>query len=405
MIPLVAPPVALPRASSMTSVLFLNRVFPPETGATGHCLAEAAERVARAGFRVRVVADGAGPTARVPGVEVTRTGAGFPADGRPRVRDYGASLIRLFLAAARGPRCDAVVSMTDPPLLGAVGATLAGMWGSSSVHWCQDVHPRLTRLLGRRPPRGVDAFADFAARRHDRVIAIDPDMERLLEEEVGVRRERLRLIPNWPDPGIRPHPPGAGRLRAELGLEGRFIVLLAGNLGLTHPIEAILDAARRLSDIAPDVVFVVAGGGRRRAEMESAARSEGLVGIRFLPWTAEERLSELAALGDVHLVLMHPRATGLMLPRKLTAAAAAARPALLVGPRKAHAARILSTRETGAAVDDGAALAAEILRRRNDYDLRIEEGRRAAIVASAWTVDDAARSLIRTLNEVLEVGH
>jgi len=386
----------------MTSVLFLNRVFPPETGATGRCLAEAAERLARAGFRVRVVVDGVEPTTPFPGVEVARTGVEVAAGERPRVRDYGAALIRLFLAAARGPRCDVVVSMTDPPLLGMVGATLAGMWNAASVHWCQDLHPRLTRLLGRRPSRVVDIAADFAARRHHRVIAVDPDMERLLVEEIGVARRRLRLIPNWPDPGIHPLPAGGGELRAELGLTERFVVLLAGNLGLTHPIDATLDAAGRLLDAAPDVVFVVAGGGRRRAEMEAAARVARLDNIRFSPWIADERLSELAALGDVHLVVMHPGAVGLMLPRKLTAALAAGRPTLFAGPTDCHAARNLAARGIGAVVRDGRSLAAEILARRNDPDLRLNEARRAAAFAGTWTADDAARRLIETLNEARE---
>jgi glycosyltransferase involved in cell wall biosynthesis len=83
-------------------------------------------------------------------------------------------------------------------------------------------------------------------------------------------KEKVRVIPNfvdteWIQPGSRDN-----GYRREHGLTGKFVVMYAGNVGLSQPLDLVLDAARAFVD-QPDVVFVINGQGAGRAGLEARA--------------------------------------------------------------------------------------------------------------------------------------
>jgi len=380
------------------SILFVNRVFPPDRGATGRCLADLAARLAALGWRVTVVADGAGGEDDTPpGVTLHRTGGAIRHDGdardRPDARSYLDSLRRLAWHALRQPRHDAVVTMTDPPLLARIGPLLAARHRAVAIHWSQDVYPALLPHLGVRLPtplfRMIERSMAAALRRHDAVVAIGRCMAERLAG-VGVLEDRLAVLPNWPDPRIRPIPHKPNGLRAALGLDGRFVVAYSGNLGLAHPMDGVLEAAIRLRRSDPAVRFLMTGEGRGHAAFAQAARERGLDTILFQPWQPPERLAESLSCADLHLAVMAEAAEGLMVPSKLAGAQAAGRPCLFLGPPGSEAARRL--RGCGAVLPphDGSGLAETVRRYAADPPRCAEEGARAAAVSASWTADGAA---------------
>ena len=58
---------------------------------------------------------------------------------------------------------------------------------------------------------------------------------------------RTTEVPNWAD-GMSLHPAASPTLRADWGLEGRFVVGYFGNLGRVHDAATLLDAARRYEE-------------------------------------------------------------------------------------------------------------------------------------------------------------
>ena len=114
------------------SILFINRVFPPDRGATGRCLADLANRFAARGWRVTVLGGGDaalsyGAPGLPPKLTVVRAG---PSGGGATTRsiDYVFVLGRLLVAALNLPRHDVVVTLTDPPLLAVIGPILRARW-------------------------------------------------------------------------------------------------------------------------------------------------------------------------------------------------------------------------------------------------------------------------------------
>ncbi|WP_245986186.1 glycosyltransferase family 4 protein [Azospirillum thermophilum] len=373
--------------------MLVNRVFPPERGATGRCLADLAGRLAAAGWQVTVLRDGRAGEGTAGGVTVAETGVALPAGGPPRARSYLDSLRRLVVRGLRLPRHDVVVTMTDPPLLALAGPLLAARHGAAAIHWCQDLYPELLPVLGIRPPvplmRLMQGAAARAMARHDRILAIGHCMARRIAA-LGVAEERITVLPNWPDPRIRPVPRQVDRFRAEHGLQGRFVVAYSGNLGLAHPIAGILEAAERLATEAPEVLVLVIGEGRRHAGLTAAAAVRRLGNLRTLPLQPGERLAESLSAADLHLAAMEPDACGLLVPSKVAGALAAGRPCLFLGPAGSDAARLVAG--CGAVLDpaDGAALARMIRDYAGDPARCAAEGAAAAIRAAGWDADRAA---------------
>ncbi|MDQ2105655.1 glycosyltransferase family 4 protein, partial [Azospirillum isscasi] len=332
------------------SILFVNRVFPPDKGATGRCVFDLAERMAAMGWRVTVVADGHGPSEAPPGVTVRRAGGGSadvrepPGDARLTVRGYLAAAARLVHRALRLPRHDVVVTMTDPPLLACAGPLIAARHGAASIHWSQDVYPALLPVLGVRLPEPLMRMAQRASvqalGRHDAVVAIGRCMARRLAA-AGVPAERIAVLPNWPDPRIRPVPRAGNPFRLEHGLEDRFTVAYSGNMGLAHPMDAVMDAAALLARSDPGIRILLIGEGRRRTAVAEAVERRGLTNVRLLPLQPPERLGESLSAADVHLATMDERAEGLLVPSKVAGALAAGRPCLFLGPAGSDAAALL----------------------------------------------------------------
>lgn len=383
-------------SSDSPSILFVNRVFPPDRGATGRCVADLSRRLATAGWRVTVVADGTGSSEAPPGVTVVRTGGAVPGQGRgaPNVRDYLYALRRLVGRVLRLPRHDVVVTMTDPPLLALTGPLLAARHGAASIHWSHDLYPALLPVLGVRLPgplmRMVERATEKALRRHDAVVAIGLCMARRIAA-MGVPEERLTVLPNWPDPQVRPVERASNPFRAEHGLGDHFTVVYSGNLGLVHPMAGVLEAAESLGRTDPDILFLLIGDGRGHAAVAGAARERGLRNVRFLPFQPAERLAESLSAADLHLATMDPRAEGLLIPSKVAGALAAGRPCLFLGPAGSEAAALVDG--CGLALDpqDGAGIAAAIRDYAHNPTLCAEEGQRALAVAAGWNADIAAR--------------
>lgn len=368
------------------SILFINRVFPLDRGASGRCLADLAGRAARAGWRVTVLADGAAPSEAPRGVTLVRPGGA--GEGRPTLRGYLSALMRLTVRGLALPRHDVVVTMTDPPLLALAGPLLS-LRHRATLHWCHDLFPMLLPVLGVRLPVVVQgvlrAAMAGALKRHDAVVAIGRCMAERLRG-LGVPDAVLTVLPNWGDPAIRPLPRDASPLRAELRLGGRFTVAYAGNFGLAHPLDALVEAAAAL----PEVAFLLVGDGRGHAAAVAAAGR--LANVHLMPFQPAERLADTLAAADLHLAVMDPRAEGLLVPCKVAGALAAGRPCLFLGSPGSEAARLITDHACGAVLDpaDAGGLAATISAYVADPARCAAEGGRALAAAAAWDADAAA---------------
>ena len=135
-------------------------------------------------------------------------------------------------------------------------------------------------------------------RRFDVVSTISQHMhQRLLNK--GVEPAQALLAPNWVDLAqfALPSSEGVAAYRRELGItNGAVMALYSGNMGGKQGLELLADVAQLCSEVA----FVFCGNGAGRADL--VARCAGLTNVRFLDLQPAERLPNLLATADIHLL-------------------------------------------------------------------------------------------------------
>jgi len=401
-------------------VVFFNRSYYPDFGATGQLLTELCEDlVSRFGFDVTVVA-GVPLAAEEPlaplawyrpvrrevrnGVCILRAWGTARPPGRiaGRMANYLSYVGSAALASLRIGRPDVIVALTDPPIVALVAIAAARAVGARFVFLCQDVFPEVTRLLENFQSRRVEAMlgriSRFTVRRAARIIALGDTMKRRLVEGKGADPDRITVIHNWADCGaIRPAPKDNPFARAH-GLADRFVVMHSGNVGLSQDVGALLDVAAELRDLE-DVVIAIVGEGARKRLLEDEAERRGLANVRFFPYQPKAGLIESFATADVFVVSLKRGLAGYIVPSKLYGILAAGRPFIAAVDADCETAQIAREHDCGIVVEPGdrAAMASAIRRLRAGPELRARlagNARAAALVYDRGRAVEAYRDVL-----------
>lgn len=380
--------------------IFINRFYWPDEPATAQLLTDLSEALAAKGQPVVVVASHPG-RADVPSDEIRRGVRILRIRGTRWASRHGVigkacdfatfflgALSKLLFAARRG---DAVIALTDPPLIGVGVALVAALRGARLYHWVQDIYPEVAiELAGQRWLAAFRPIRNLAWRRAARCVTLGQDMASVLQTS-GVRADRISLAPNWAPTGTTPQPPEvADPLRESWGLTGKFIVAYCGNLGRVHDLDPILELARALRDES-QLAIVFIGSGAQRAALESASRRLGLDNVHFHPSQPRASLAITLVLADIHLVTLRSGCERFVFPSKLVGVAAVGRPVLFIGPPDCEVAKIITQTDAGfgyaVARTDVAALADAIRRLSRDPAASAKLGH--AALRYAETVGDA----------------
>ena len=267
-----------------------------------------------------------------------------------RLAAWGSYYALAFGRAARLGRFDACLALTTPPFIGLAGVALKRLRRTRLVLWSMDVWPDVAEGLGviragGLPSRALRMAARAIYREADAVISLGSCMTERLRR-AGADPSRIMTVHNWvPGECVRPMPPGTGWLAGRAPVDGRFVVMYSGNMGMGHEFETILDAAASLRD-DDSVQFLFVGEGKRQPQVAAESARRALGNVHLMAPVPLADLSALLGSADVHLLSMRPGLEGMMVPSKVYGILAAARPAVMVGSTENEAARVL--RESGA---------------------------------------------------------
>ncbi len=294
-----------------------------------------------------------------------------------RLANYGTYISSSLAGAMRAGRPDVVLAMTDPPVIAAAAALTARLRGVPFVYVVQDLFPQVGVALGkirnRTLIRSLEALNRSLRHRASAVVAIGRNMAATLRA-LGVPENKLRIIPNWCDGSIVRPLDGRSKLRTELGLDGRFVVMHSGNVGFSQELDTLLDAATALRN-DPEIHFLVVGGGAARPSLETRARARRLANVTFLGYRPKVELSDALGAADLHVVGLRRGLEGLIVPSKMYGVMAAGKPFIAAVDRRSEIALVVEETGCGIRVEpgDAAQLASTIA------EVRHEEGRLAGM--------------------------
>ena len=221
--------------------------------------------------------------------------------------------LQQYRIASKLKEIDLVFSNSTPPTQGITCAKLAKKLSKKYkrhvpfIYNLQDVFPdslvntgltkkgSLIWKLGRK-------IEDKTYNGADKIIVISEDFKRNIMAK-GVPANKIEVVYNWIDADkVKPIERTRNMLFEEYGIErNNFVVVYAGNFGISQGVKVIIDAAALLKD-DEDIKFVLFGGGTEYEKIKGYAKSFGLKNIIINPLLSNDRVSEVYSLGDVGLI-------------------------------------------------------------------------------------------------------
>ncbi len=368
------------RDSRGQDVLVVNQYYAPDLASTGQLAAEFCAGLARRGFAVRVVVGQpsytaipleAPPSEVLDGVTVHRVPLG-KSRGRVRMSARLAGYLRFLWRAWRKARAlvkeqqpDRVMTFHNPPFVGLIGAYLAKRNGIPFTYVLYDIHPDVliaTKWINL--PRPVlwlwEYLHSWIIRQAESIIFLGTGMKNTRVYGKGVPAEKVHVIPSWGRPELTPAASSNG-VRSELGIaDDDLLLVYAGNQGVMHPLEPILDAAATL--LERPVRFLFVGDGAKNESITRRAHSESLTNVSFLPFQPEERFAEIIAASDACFVVLQPGLERVAVPSRAYTFLSAGKPLITLMVPEADIARLVVENECGWNVTTGPELA-DLIRR------------------------------------------
>ena len=259
--------------------------------------------------------------------------------------------LRSIVAGGLPRRVHGVLSMSPPLTLGLTGWVTKLFRGGMLVFNIQDIFPDAAAQTGaitnKQILRGARWLERVSYERSDAVVLLSEDLKQNVAVKLsGKFHNRLHVIPNFVDisaivPGNR-----MTNYRRELGIDDRVIVMYAGNVGFSQSLELVLAAAKSL----PSIAFVINGDGAARKSLQDKAKNENIDNVHFADYQPIERLSEVLASGDIHVVPLKTGLASVSVPSKMYSILSAGRPVLAAIDSNTEIPRTLAESGAGIAV-------------------------------------------------------
>ncbi len=335
--------------------LLLNQCFHPDVMATAQQLTDLAVGLADKGHDVTVVTSNRGyddPARRFPnretwkGIKIVRISSlamGKQSRWR-RAASFASFMLNCTGRLLLLPRFDVVVALTSPPLISFLGSAFTQLKGGKFFFWVMDLNPDEAVAAGWL--KGDSISARFLQRllrsslsRAEKVIALDQFMKDRIVAK-GIPDDRVQVLAPWAhDDRVSFDSQGREAFRQQHQVAQSFVVMYAGNHSPCHPLDTLLEAARRLSD-RREIVFLFVGGGSEQDKVRQFGKRHGLDNIRCLPYQPLEDLPATLSAADLHTVVMGDAFVGIVHPSKIYNLISIGSPFLYVGPGESHVTQI-----------------------------------------------------------------
>ena len=215
--------------------------------------------------------------------------------------------------------------VSNPPFLGFFVLLINFIKKSQYVVLVYDIHPDILISFGVLNENSfvVKVWRTMNQRVWSRSIAvytIGNVMAENLTRQFNVKNTKLGrvgVISPWADTNkIKPIDKADNPLSSELSQDDKVTILYSGNMGISHDIDSILQAAKILKD-EKNIAFLLIGEGEKWQDAVDFQKDNNLTNLQVLPFQPEEKLPYTMSLADIALVALDGGAEGLMIPSKM----------------------------------------------------------------------------------------
>jgi len=210
------------------------------------------------------------------------------------------------VASLRQGRVDVVLASSTPLTVGVPALAMRWLRGVPYVFEVRDIWPEFAVSIGVLKNPWVIKLSYWAEaifyRHAARIQTISEGMRRILDDR-GLDERKLTVVPTGVDlslyAGVKPD----SSLRRELGWQDRLLAVYAGAHSDANGLEYVIEAATHLED-RKDIGILLIGDGRRKADLQRAARERGLANLAFHDKVPKEQLIRYLADADVGMLIL-----------------------------------------------------------------------------------------------------
>lgn len=363
-------------------ILFLTDNFPPEGNAPATRTYEHVREWVKEGHKVTVITCAPNfPEGKVfdgfenkwlsktqyEGINVWRVKSYITANEGflKRTLDFISFMLSSFFFGLFTKKVDVVVG-TSPQFFTVISAwALAKLKRSPFVFELRDIWPASITAVGAMKKSKMITFLEkvemFLYRQANLIVSVTNSFKTELIER-GVDGNKIEVVLNGVD--LSRYEPVNAKSPTYVvpnGLENKFVVGYIGTHGLAHALEKILEAAVLLAE-NKEIVFVFAGGGAAKPELEKRAQELKLSNVVMIPRQPKDKMPELWSLCDISLIsLKDTPLFETVIPSKIFESMGMGLPMLYSGPQ-GEASKIILDASAGVIVppENPEALAKEV---------------------------------------------
>lgn len=223
------------------------------------------------------------------------------------------------------PRDTLLFAVSNPPTLGVVTWLATRITGHKYIVLVYDIHPDTLVQFGKLRPNSVVTKIWRWINRivyHNSlgIYTIGEVMAKRLENNFDVSKTKLGqvgVIPPWADVNtLKPLNKSDNVFANEVECVDKVTVLYSGNMGISHDIESMLEAAKILSN-EDSINFIFIGEGQKWQYVFDQINEHNLQNVKIFPFQPEEKLKYTMTVGDISIVALDKGAEGLMIPSKM----------------------------------------------------------------------------------------
>ncbi|MFA6175751.1 MAG: glycosyltransferase family 4 protein [Phycisphaerae bacterium] len=147
----------------------------------------------------------------------------------------------------------------------------------------------------------IHAWCNFIYKRAARIVAISPGVRQTLIER-GISPDRIEVIYNWCDDSLIYRGNPDSNLKKQLGMQDKFNIVFAGNMGKAQAMDSVIDAAEIISRTNSNIQFVFIGSGVEVDSLKQKVKQLSLTNVVFHGRKPVSEIGPILRLADVLLV-------------------------------------------------------------------------------------------------------
>jgi putative colanic acid biosynthesis glycosyltransferase WcaI len=249
-----------------------------------------------------------------------------------------------------GGSADIIFAPSSPPLTNGFVAWIVGLIKQCpTIYNVQDLYPDMAVKVNLVKNRLLVKLLKLAEKTvykmSDMILTISTSMADIIQRK-NIPSSKIEIIRNFIDTDFLIPASKNNTFAKKNNLQNYFVVMYAGNIGIPHGVEILIDSAEFLKEES-DILFCFVARGENREKVERKAKEKNLPNTLFIEQQPEKTVPLIWASASICIITYRKGLAGYSVPSKLLTMMCAARPVIAAVDKNSEPAKIIEASGCG----------------------------------------------------------